>query len=225
MKSTVIGIWLLLVLPACAADTNRLTRGDGNILFRLADASPSQYPLLIGRQDNDTPVRIMESLESDTLRELFPRHKVYRLISTRDPIHGASFSALLLDTNGVPTHLESDKEVADFLGSLAVRRDVGSTSNALKLVRAFAELRSYKIVESAPDFKDARESEKQPALLASDFKFFAEDRKGEWRVYATLFTSEYSGSYERYIFAIYKKPGAGFYFSEPVLIRLRNYVY
>jgi hypothetical protein len=66
---------------------------------------------------------------------------------------------------------------------------------------------------------------KQPASLASDFRFFAEDRKGEWRVYATLFTSEYSGSYERYVFTIYKKPGAGFYFSEPVLVRLRNYVY
>jgi hypothetical protein len=157
------------------------------------------------------------------LGDLFPGYTVYRLISTRDLIHYASFSTLLLDTNGVPTHLESDKNVADFLGSLTI--DVSSTSNVLKLVRAFAALRSYKIVESAPDFKDARELEKQPASLASDFKFFAEDRKGEWRVYATLFTSEYSGSYERYVFTIYKWPGAGFYFSEPVLVRLRNYVY
>ena len=167
----------------------------------------------------------MERLESETLRDWFPSHTVFRLVSTRDPIHGAAFSALLLDTNGVPTYLESDKAVADFLGDLTGGGDINSTSNALKLVRAFAALRSYKIVENPPSFKDAREPDKQPAPLASDFKFFAEDRKGEWRLYATLFTDDYSGSYRRYIFTIYKKPGAGFYFSEPVTVRLRNYVY
>jgi len=223
MKSTLIGISLVLVMAVCAADTNQLTRGDGDVLLRLAGAERSRFPLLVGQQDDKTPVCIMERLRSDALHELFPGHTVYRLISTRDLLHGASFSALLLDTNAVPTHLESDKDVAHFLGGLT--GDVSSTSNALKLVRAFAALRSYKIVESAPDVKDARGSEKQPASLASDFKFFAEDRKREWRVYATLFTSEYSGSYERYVFTIYKKPGSGFYFSEPVLVLLRNYVY
>jgi hypothetical protein len=223
MKSLLIGIGLLLAILTCDADTNRLTRGDSDVGLRLASAGRSRYPLVIG-QLND-PVCIMERLESETLQDWFPKHSAFRLISTGDPIHGAAFSALLLDTNGVPTYLDSDKAVADFLGDLTVWGNINNTSNALKLVRAFIALRSYKIAESVPDFKDAREPDKQPVLLGSDFKFFAEDRNREWRVYATLFTNEYSGSYRRYIFTIYKKPGAGFYFSEPVTVRLRNYVY
>jgi len=219
-----IGICLLLVLVGRASDTNGLTRRDNNFALRPG-ARQSEYPLFIGRNDEKAPVWIMERLESETLCELLPRHTIYRLISSRDPIHYANVSALLLDTNGVPTHLESDKDVADFLGSLTLRRDVGSTTNALKFVRAFAALRSYKIAESPPDFKDARDLITQPASLPSDFKFFAEDRKGEWRAYATLMTSDYGGSYERYVFTMYKKPGMGFHFAKPVVIRLRNSVY
>lgn len=224
MKLTLIKIVLLIAATVYSHDTNRLTRGDSDIGLRLAVAERSRYPLVVGQNDK-TPVCIMERLESAALHELFPNHTVYRMISTHDPVHGAFFSALLLGTNGVPTYLESDKEVADFLGDLTLRRDVRSTSGALQLVRAFAALRSYRIVESAPDFKDVRESAKQPTPLATDFKFFAEEREGSWRVYATLFTSEYSGRYERYVFTIYKKPGAGFDFSEPVLVRLRSYIY
>src|ERR1043165_8079482 len=203
MRLLLIGIVLLLAATGYSDDRNQLTRGDSDVGLRLVGADRSRYPLFIDQQSDKTPVCIMERLESEVVPDLYPKHTVYRLISTRDPIHGASFSALLLSTNGVPTHLKSDKEVADFLGDLTVRDDVGSTSNALQLVRAFAALRSYRIVESAPDFKAVRESEKQPTPLASDFKFFAEDRKGEWRIYTTLFTSEYSGSYKRYIFTIY----------------------
>jgi hypothetical protein len=228
MKSKLIGFWLFLAFTACASDTNELAPEIRDVLLRLAKVDLSSCPLQIGGTDDKTPVRVMEWLESETLRDFFPNQTVYRLISTWDPHEDPlSFSALLLDTNGVPTHLKSDKDVAEFFADLTVRANIGTKSNALKLVRAFAVLRSYKIVESTPDPKDTKESENQPPPLASDFKFFVEDRKDQWRVYATFFKSAYigTGRYERYIFKIYKRPGAGFSFLEPVVIRLRNYGY
>ena len=57
----------------------------------------------------------MERLESDALHDLFPNHTIFRLISSSDPVYFAFFSALLIDTNGSPTCLQSDKEVASFL--------------------------------------------------------------------------------------------------------------
>lgn len=225
MKLKLIGVFLLITEAIYATETNRLTRSGADfpdLIIRLAK-SRTHHPLIIGEENDRRVVGIMERLESAALRNFFPAYTAYRLVSSRDPIHHADFSALLLNTNGLPMHLKSDNDVTDFLGEIS--GNVSSASNALQLVRLFADLRSYKIVEAPPDFKDARPPEKQPPLLSTDFKFVAEDRKEEWRVYATLFTSDYSGKCDRYVFTIYKKPGSGVSFSEPVMIRLENYVY
>ena len=211
-----------------AEETNRLARGDTPVVERVMRALSSwdargQQLRFTDRTGRMTPVLVMEPLHSVSLRELFPNLTVFRLISSSDLIHYADVTSLLVDTNGAPNHLQSNREVAFFLGNLS--RAVKSRDDALRVVRAFADLRSYKVVTQPPDFRDVRESEKQPPALENDFKFVAVEAEDEWRVYATLFTSEYSGSYERYVFTIYKPPGGGMVFEEPVLIRLRNYVF
>jgi hypothetical protein len=130
---------------------------------------------------------------------------------------------LLLSSNGLPSHLETDGDVASILGGFTVQ--VTNRENALRIVRAFADLRSYKIVESPPDFPDVRKPTEQPAPAQTDYKFLAVEQEDQWRVFATFFTSDYSSSYCRYVFTIYKPPGSGVRISQPVLIRQRNYVF
>ena len=217
---------VLVIATACLAQvepTNQLTRSGSAVVTRLAKAKRSWHPLLLADEDRKMPVLIMEPLQSRLLRDLLPRFTTYRLICSHDIIHSARFTALLVDTNSAPTHLQSDEEVANFLGALT--SNVKTTNDALRLVRAFADLRSYPIVETPPNFTDARKRDEHPAPLETDYKFFAEEREREWRVYVTFFTSEYSGSYDRYMFSIWKPPGGGIRLADPVLIRLRNYVY
>ena len=70
--------------------------------------------------------------------------------------------------------------------------------------------------------KDVRETTNQPPALSTDFKLVAKDNADGWTVFATMITCE-GDCYERYVFTIYKYPGKGFQFSEPVLIRLIGY--
>jgi hypothetical protein len=223
MKLRLAGTILLLFVCGTiqAADTNQLESESGFV----PQPKLSHFPLFVGKQNSSEPVLLMERLESEALRELLPDYTIYRLVSSDNPIHGAWHSALLLETNGVPTHLESDKQVASFLGELTIRRSVDSPTKALQFIRAFAALRSYVIVENQPDFEDVREPEKRPAPLTTDFKFVAEEQENGWRVYATFRTPGYSGKCERYIFTFYRRPGVGISFEDPVVIRLRNYIY
>jgi hypothetical protein len=210
---------------AQAEETNRLARGEVpvfDLVLQALSSSQAMHQELFLRGLNG-PVLVMEPLRSAPLRELLPNSTVFRLISSSDLLHYADFTALLLNTNGAPSHLKSDREVALFLDGIS--NPVESRDDALRLIKAFAELRSYKVVTTVPDFRDIRPPEKQPPALETDFKFVAEETDDRWRVHATLFTSEYSDSYHRYVFTIPKPPGAGLHFEEPVLIRLRNYVF
>ena len=219
-----ISLALVASFLARAEQTNQLTRTGSDLIMRMMLARSSSYskPLALAGKDGNVPVLIMEPLASPSVRELFPAVTVYRLISSSDYVHGAQLSALLVNTNGLPIHLQTDDDVAFFLGHLSQR--VNSKEDALRLVRAFADLRSYKILESAPDFPDVRPQDRRPAPVDTDYKFVAEERLGAWRVCATFFTSDYSGSCERYVFSIWKSPGAGMDFPAPVVIRLRNFV-
>jgi hypothetical protein len=169
------------------------------------------------------PVLVMEPLKSQTLSKLLPKLVCYRLISSKDVVHRAYYSALLLGHDGVPTHLQTDENVARFLGRLS--KNVNSKDDAKLLIQAFADLRSYKIIKKRPDIKDVRKKKDITPPLKSDFKFIVEDKEDRWRIYATMFADDYSGSFVRYIFNVYKPPGSGISIDKPVLILLRNYVY
>lgn len=232
MKTLTLLVLLLFTVAHCIAEeTNRLTQTGTDIIFRLAKIGNSRYPLTLAgghplAQTDDNgkiPVLVMEPLQSDAVRQLFPKLICYRLISSDNRIHYAQFSALLLDTNGSPIHLQSDEEAASFLSGMT--RKVMTEADVKLLIQAFADLRSYKITQERPKIVDPRAPDEVPPQLPTDFKFFIEDKKGEWRIYATLFTSEYSYSFKRYVFTIYKHPGSGIDIAKPVLILLGQYVY
>jgi hypothetical protein len=227
----------VLVAPMAISEeaaTNRVTRSEPRYVERLIEAERSEIGRLMGRpplrlagknlvgEPDALPVLVMEPIASKDLKELFPSLSSYRLISSTDILHYAQYSALVLSSNGLPSHLESDEDVASFLGHFT--RQVTNQETALRIVRAFADLRSYKVVENPPDFPDARKLTEQPAPAKTDYKFLAEEQADQWQVFATFFTSDHSSSYCRYVFTIYKPPGAGIRISPPVLIRLKNYV-
>jgi hypothetical protein len=228
MKCLLLALGLAVVPLAFSQDssTNELTRTEVKFMTRLLEAEQSamgvDLPLKIFAQDpvgqyKPVPVRIMEPLKSEALRELSPSLKAYRLIASVDLVHHRDYSSLLLTTNGLPYHLESDNDVASFLGALS--RKVKSKDEALRVVRAFADLRSYRIVERPPEFPDVRSPTKRPAPAPTDYKFLAEEEDEQWRVYATFLTSDLCGCYHRFVFTLHKPPGAGVRFSQPALIR------
>ena len=59
---------------------------------------------------------------------------------------------LLIDTSGSLTHLQTDQYATLFVGHKS--RGVQSKEDASKIIRAFADLHSYTIVQTAPAFSD-----------------------------------------------------------------------
>ena len=216
-------ILIATAMSGMADDTNSLTRTEPDTVLRFIKVGRSLHPLMLAEGDQQRPVFVMEPLKSDSVTKLFPHVTSFRLISSSDIIHRARFSALLIDTNGSPSHLQSDEQVAEFLGVLS--RKIKTETDAKLLIQAFADLRSYRIAQERPNAQEPRMPDTIPTPLPTDYKFFVENRDREWRVYATLFTSDYSSSFMRYTFTIYKDPGSGIHFEKPVLIRLGNHVY
>ena len=165
----------------------------------------------------------MEPLESDILTRLLPGYSISRIVSSRDPIHHAYFSAVLVDSNAVPTHLQSDEDVSRFLHEASDA--VNSEAAALDLIRAFADLRSYRILDEHPGYADAQAVEDQAEKLSTDYLFGVETSGRHWHIHVTLFTDDYSGSVYRYAFTVFGDPGSGVRIDEKTLILLRNYVY
>ncbi len=222
MKTTLISVLLLVPFFSSASNTNNVMMNDSSVMLRLANAH-SDFPLVLGGQSNKTEVLVMETLQSQAVRELFPKLTVYRLISSRSVVHFAECGALLIDTNGSPTHLKTDDEVAYVVGGLS--RNVRTKEDALRLVQAFADLRSYRVLLSPPKYPDARERSKVPPPLETDYKFVTEERKNEWRVYATFDTSAYGGCYRRYVFTIWKEPAGGLEVSDCVTIHVTGHIF
>lgn len=226
MKSIMVSVMVLAGCEGLAQQTNDPALSDEELRMRVFRAERSRWPLELPDDNFEygrTPVRFMEPLKTEALQKLLPDVAVFRLASSSDLIHGVRYSALLVDTNGSPTHLKSAEDVCGYL--FFATRNVTNETQALQIARAFADLRSYRIVESPPDFPDVRPPEEQPEPRETDYKLEVEDLENEWRVFATMLTSEYSGRYERFVFSLYKPPGAGMTVKERTLIRVRNYVY
>ena len=169
------------------------------------------------------PVRKMVLLSSDSFQALSPEDTAYRIVATADPLHSAQVSTLLIRPGQAPIHLVSDDQVSRFLGPKTTA--IKNREDATRFIQAFADLAGYFIVETKPKGADARKPGDRPALLDTDFKFFAEEHEREWRVYASLLTHAPSGSVNRYVFRLFKSPGSGFDIQKPLLIHLSNYIY
>jgi hypothetical protein len=222
MKTLFIPLLIIASHFASAQPTNKAVHSRDSLTKRVWLTGLPNPPLLLAVGDEKVPVWFMEPLESQAVKELVPDFTAYRLISSQDPIHMANFSALVVDTKGCPNHLKTDAEVGSFLGDLT--KAVKTKEDALRLVRAFADLRSYTVIQAPPAFPDAREPGKRPPEANTDYKFVAEERDNHWRVHATFLTSEYGWHHHRYVFRLYKQPGSGMGLDEPVLIRLKYFM-
>jgi len=212
-----LGIQAAEKVDPFAAAARMITQGSGQ---------PEGYAIFfVTGKDGSVPlpVRKMELLSSDAFSALFPKVVPYRIVASADPIHNARMSTLLLRLNEAPLHILTTEQAALFLGGKTTA--IKSKEEAKRLVQALADLRGYFIVETKPKEPDARKPEERPALLDTDYQFFAEEHDGEWRVYASLLTHVHSGSIERYVFRLFKPPGSGFHIQQPVLIYLSNYIY
>jgi hypothetical protein len=199
------------------------------LILRAARARqpiPSDQLLILNGTETGKgiPVLLFEPLKSEALKSLLPDITTYRLVSSVDPLHVAHISTLVIPASGgQPRHLKSDKQVAQFVGELT--GTIQSAEDASRLIRTFAELRGYFLVEKKPDSPDARKPSEIPTPVDTDYKFIAEDHQDHWRVYATFLTEGHGGSIHRYEFKLHKSPGGGLSVSERVLIHLGEYVF
>jgi len=221
MKMVQIVLTCAVALPLIAAKTNYQDNAFVDLVTRLAGAERSEAPLLLADKEEVIPVLIMEPLDSEAIRQLLPKKIVYRLIASKDIIHRATFSCLIIEENGRPTNLQTDQQVLDYIGGLS--RNISTKSDALQLIRLFSELRSYQIINAPTKTHDARKSNERPTPTPLDYKFVAME-KGDWSVHATMLTDGYSHSHERLEFILYKSPGSGIEIKDRKLIFLGTYV-
>jgi len=177
----------------------------GTNFYARINAGCDGNPLWLREGDRKRPVLLMEPIKSDALQRFLPDYQVFRLVSSCDIIHYIQFSALVVNSRGVPSHLETNEHVFDFLSNFT--QNVKSAADAKLLVRAFADLRSFKILEK-PTPEDARvEPLKKVNPLPTDYKLVAKEFGKSWKVYATCATSVHWGRVHRFIFTL--SPGSG----------------
>lgn len=162
--------------------TNRLGLSFNGSLVRVMMADRSFTPLKL---DGET-VRVMEPLPSQTVRAMLPHFTAYRLMSSASSMHYANVTVLLIGSNGVPHHLQTDADVKTFLIEVTAL-SVQTREDALQAVRLFAGLRCCEIVTERPKAPTAVKADAPlPSPAATDYKFLAVEDEDGWLIHATL---------------------------------------
>lgn len=227
MRRVIVMILVSITSLTGLSDTNEMTRTGlpmSTTLRRLAKAAVAypEFHLRIATGDERTTILTMDLVQSEPLRRIVPGTTYYRLLSSKDFIHEAKYSALLIDTNGVPIHLGSKERVIAFLNE--TKYNVNIKDDAKILVQGFADMCSYKIVEERPSGRNVLDAKMTVSSLDTDYKLIVADEGSEWRVYATMLVNDYSNSIMRFVFAVDKGPGSRTKILEQTIIHVGTLV-
>lgn len=139
----------------------------------------TELPSVVVRgADNTFPMCLIYPLESFTVAELLPRCTVFRVIATRDFMHGMYDHALVLQ-DGIPFYLYSDDSTAQFLSRQQFQ--VRDAAAAKRLLLAFIDLRGYRLQEQVPQQLSDTPKAHDPAWR-SRWGTKVQESEGQWNI-------------------------------------------